>query len=180
MSEQMHSSEGLLSISEAESIRDIAMGVVRPIARKETVDITAEGKKARRFVLFADSGESIGSNEVDKYLSVSVTKDIKRNWNLKISFLEYVLSEEGRYSNFREVYDLQCSGRLGCLAIKKDIVNDVPILSSWSILKTKQVVDVVQPNRYVSIEPMNTEDCDTLCNRMLDLSSRIKLEREYL
>lgn len=180
MIEKYFKPEGILPISEAESIRDIAMTVVRPIARKEVIDINGEGKKARRFVLFANSGGTIGSNAVDEFLSVSVTKDIKRNWNLKISFLEYILSEEGRYSNFREVYDLQCNSKLGCIALKKDIVNDVPILSSRSILETRQIVDTVQPNRYVSIEPMNTNDCDTVCNRMLDLSSRIKLEKEYL
>ena len=171
--------EGLIPLSEAESIRDIAMGVVRPVARKEVIDLTEKGEKARRFVIFADSGETIGSNAVDEFLSVSVVKDFKRNWTIKVSFLEYVLSEEGRYSNFREVYDLQCSRQLGCVAIKKDIVSDVSILSSRSIIETRQLIDVVQPNRYVSIEPMNAQDCDVLCNRMLDLSSRIKLEREY-
>lgn len=170
--------EGVLPLYEAESIRDIAMGVVRPVARKEVIDLTEKGEKARRFVLFADSGESIGSNAVDEFLSVSVTKDIGRNWNIKISFLEYILSEEGRYSNFREVYDLQCSKRLGCIALKKDIINDVAILSSRSEVETRQVIDVVKPNRYVSVEPMNIMHCDELCNRMLDLSSRIKQERE--
>jgi hypothetical protein len=170
--------EGVLPLYEAESIRDIAMGVVRPVARKEVIDLTEKGEKARRFVLFADSGESIGSNAVDEFLSVSVTKDISRNWNIKISFLEYILSEEGRYSNFREVYDLQCSKQLGCIALKKDIINDVTILSSRSDLETRQVIDVVKPNRYVSVEPMNIMHCDELCNRMLDLSSRIKQESE--
>jgi len=170
--------EGVLPLYEAESIRDIAMGVVRPVARKEVIDLTDKGEKARRFVLFADSGEAIGSNAVDEFLSVSVTRDICRNWNIKISFLEYILSEEGRYSNFREVYDLQCNKQLGCIALKKDIINDVTILSSRSDVETRQVIDVVKPNRYVSVEPMNIMHCDELCNRMLDLSSRIKQERE--
>lgn len=156
----------MLVAEEAESIRDLAMGLFRPLASREVVKKRGD-KKKRGFVLYADSGENIGSGAVDEFFGVVVVKEPTRNWKMTISFLEYILTEEARYSNFREIYDFECSPVLGCTALKKCITIDAPILSSRSELSSHTVIDTVQSNRYVSVEPMTAMHCDVLCDRML-------------
>jgi hypothetical protein len=159
--------ETMLQEQEAMAVRDLAMTLFRPLAKREVIKQENETKK-RGFVVYLDSGENIGSGAVDEYLGVVIAKEPQRSWRMKISFLEYILTEEARYSNFREIYDFECRQHLGCTALKKNITVDVPIISSRSDLKTKAVIDTVQPNRLVSIQPMTTKDCDILSNRMLD------------
>ncbi len=159
-------SDYIIQEREAVAVRDLAMSTLRPIASRE-ISKNNGASKTRGFLVYSDSGENIGSGATDEFFGFVVVKQPARSWKMKISFLEYVLTEEQRYSNYREVYDFECSESLGCTALKKTIAVVVPILSSRTDLKTGTVIDTVQPNRLEDIEPMTTEDCDVLCDKML-------------
>jgi hypothetical protein len=161
----------LLQEREAVAIRDLAMSVFRPVSNTEMSKQEGHSRK-RGFVVYADSGQNVGSGAVDEYFGVVVSRNSNRSWNMKVSFLEYILTEEARYSNFREIYDFECTYNIGCTAIRKTILVDVPIISSRSDIQTRSIIDTVQPNRIESIEPMTVKDCDGLCDKMLKFYSK--------
>lgn len=149
---------------EAEGVRDLAMRAVLPYATR--VHRQPE-RNATKYLFYHNSGGQVGSSLVDEMMGVVVRRNGPRQNSLRISFLELVLSDEERYTNHREVYAFDWL-KGSEIAIAHKIVTE----NFGKILETKvdgfgETTDTVLPYREVAVMPIETTDCDDLCNRML-------------
>jgi len=156
-----------LAVREAELVRDIAMKEIRHRASTRTVSRTTDAI-AHRFVLYDNSGGEIGSGLTDTLLSVSVAKKDWRFQSMRISFLELLLKHDHRYSNYREIYAFDWFED-NVFAHK----TTVEILGNFATRYSSELskkIDIVTQDRYVSVMPVQADDCDELCSRMLTVA----------
>jgi hypothetical protein len=158
-----------LPVGEVEALRDFAMTYVRGHARQVVADKNA---RAHRFVLLDESGGQVGSDEVDTYLSVSVSKR-ERLQRMRVSFLELILSEERRYSNSREVYyfDWQPDG---VVYARRRVIDIFGRIISTGLNEEGLVEDLVIPEIVDRTFPIAVADCDALCDRMLAVTESVR------
>ena len=155
-----------LDVREAELVRDVAMKDVWQLAKRKNVSRT-EDKIAHRFIFYDNSGGQIGSGLTDTMMSVSVAKKERRFQSMRISFLELILKQDHRYSNYREVYAFDWfEDKVFAHKTNIEILGDFVTRHD----KSGKTIDSVSYDRAVSVLPVQPEDCDVLCSRMLSLA----------
>ncbi len=161
----------LIPVEHVSAVRAVAMAQVRHHARR--VNVSEGDPRAHRFVLFDDSGGEVGSDLTDTYLGISVARSGYRQHTMRISFLEMLLSEANRYSNYREVYMFDWLEGERVFARKKTIENAGKIITT-NTSASGQMIDVVEPSTTETLEPIEVGDCIDLCERMLAITENIR------
>lgn len=160
----------LLPIQPVSVVRSVAMAEVRKHARRVKVSLDP---KAHRFVLFDNSGGEVGSDLTDTYLGISVARTGYRQHTMRISFLEMLLSEANRYSNYREVYMFDWRDGERVFGRKRTIENKTTIIDT-KVTEDGAVVDVVDPKKIETVEVIDPNDCELLCERMMEVAESIR------
>lgn len=161
----------ILPIEEITAVRDVAMTYVRKNARSVT---RRPDERAHRFVLYDDSGGAIGSGLTDTFLSVAVRKVESRRHRMRISFLELLLTEERRYSNMREVYCFDWHDDSDIVTARKKVTENLGKIVSTGLSEDGSLSDLVVPEVKERIYAIEPEDCDMLCDRMLEVTESVR------
>lgn len=157
-----------IPVEEVLAIQSLAMSTVRERARRVRVQ-----DSIHRFVIYDSSAGPIGSNGLDTFLSVSVGKKDFRWWQMSVSFLSLLMNHKLRYSNTRELYRFDWDAEGHCSGIKFFYDNHNPVIETLpSLTDDKKVVDIIQPRAMMWSRPVDANECDELCDRMLQIITR--------
>ena len=160
-----------LPVREAEAVRDLAMTDIRDYARKVNVSKSYE-KTAHRFVFYDDSKGQVGSGLTDTFMAVSIAKKERRFQSMRISFLELILKHNRRYSNYREVYAFDWfKDRVFAHKTTTEILGSMALIENPLTHKNE---GVLFQERFESVLPLEPDDCDELCGRMLTIAYSVK------
>jgi hypothetical protein len=160
----------LLPIQPVSVVRSVAMAEVRKHARRVNV---SSDPKAHRFVLYDDSGGEVGSDLTDTFLGISIARSGYRQHTMRISFLEMLLSEANRYSNYREVYMFDWRDGERVFGRKRTIENRTMIIET-KVADDGAIIDVVDPQKIETVEVIDLNDCEALCERMIGVAESIR------
>ncbi len=152
-----------LPLKDVLSLQAVAMGVLRESARRPRVR-----NRLHQFTLLQNSGSPIGSNDVDRFVSIRTGMVDFRSWKLSVSFLEYILNDKLRYSNTRELYQLEWGADGQATGTKLTIVNYNPVVDTYLHPDTQVLIDQVVPYGSKWRQPLYPEAIEEIKERMLD------------
>lgn len=185
-----------LPLREVSVIRSLAIEIIRSKnnGRLNAVEHPELKKRAYRTVLYEGVKDAeIGSEVEETYLGLSVYKCGFVENGLRVSFLNYQLSEETRFSNERIVYAFDWIKRDVCVAgIKRTLFNRGPIRQPMlervdpttelgigsddiqgKLVNAEWQAEAVERSRFV--EPLSLSECDEMYDRVASMASRFKL-----
>lgn len=160
-----------LPLKDVLSLQAVAMGVLRENARRPRVR-----NKLHQFTLLQNSGSPIGSNDVDRFVSVRTGMVDFRSWKLSVSFLEYILNDKLRYSNTRELYQLEWGADGQATGTKLTIVNYNPVVDTYIHPDTQALTDQVVPSGSSWRQPLHPQAIEEIRERMLNTVGQFDIE----
>jgi hypothetical protein len=161
-----------LPLKSVMSLQAVAMGVLRENARRPR-----SRNRFHQFTLFENSGSPIGSNDVDRFVSIRTGMVDFRTWRLSVSFLEYILSEKLRYSNTRDLYQIEWDASGQARGTELTIVNYNPVIDSYPHPETQAATDKVLPLGSSWRRPLYPEGLEEIKERMLDTALQFDAAR---
>lgn len=163
-------------------IQSLAMGTVRPISqtRRSSIDPKFTGfvllhetspraQNVGDLIQMPDEYGEYDDFDIDTYLGVIVRKPQPREWRLTVSFLQYALKDDERFSNVRDMYRFEWRrGDDEALGTRR-IIRSVGKALENEQVDTDNALSfehAVQSTRTTEVAPVWKEDCVELRNKI--------------